>query len=58
MDKIVHPQGGGDPEEGLLNCLCVLGQWGEYQDGFREVGVLELSFEVQKGICWVQKGGP
>lgn len=60
MNKTVCTQGDGDPEEARVHCvcLCILGQWGEYQDRFREVGILEPSFELQKGICWVDKGGP
>lgn len=48
MNKTAYTQGSGDPEEGIVNCvcLCISGQWGGYQDSFREVGVLERRFEV------------
>lgn len=35
----------------------MLGLWEELQEGFREVGIRHLRFEVQKGVCWVEKGG-
>lgn len=48
MNKTVCTQGSGDPEEAKVNCvcLCILGQWGKYQDGFGEAGILEPSFEL------------
>ena len=42
-----------DPEEGTVDCMFVyLGAWGECQDGFSKVGILELNRSIQRLPLW------